>query len=151
MTVGRARMILSSVWVFLTLPLIFFVTVQTVNGRYGEEWDAGFAWLMPLLFPILSFIIATWTISYTRRDRVVMRNLYVFVTTVMLSLFYICMLYFVLIRMPLTEPDAKHYIQHTLKASLWFLGALQALVVVTVGKFFLEEVSDHEADGSPHA
>jgi hypothetical protein len=139
MTIGRARAILSITWVALSIPLVGIVFLQTLNRKY-EEWDTGFGWVVPLVFPVLSFIIATWTVAQSRKDKMVMRNFYIFGASMLLSVAYILALYTVLWMMP-SEIGAFHvYVKDVLRPSSWYLGTMQAIVVVAVGKFFLEEI-----------
>src|SRR5947209_20175414 len=42
MKVGTARMALSTVWVGCLLVMFLFILLQSLLGRYGEEWDV--AW-----------------------------------------------------------------------------------------------------------
>lgn len=148
MTVGRARSILSIVWVVLSLPLLAIVFFQTINHKYGD-WETGFAWLIPLLFPILSFIIATWTVAESRKDKVSLQNAYVFYGSVFLSVCYLMSLYVVVGLVPRNVDQIEEYVKGVIHPSSWYLGTFQAIVVVAVGKFFLEEIS--EAADSPAA
>jgi hypothetical protein len=148
MTVGRARAILSTAWVLLALPLIAIIFLQTVGGKY-EEWEDGFGWLIPLVFPILSLMFATWTVAQTRKDRVVVANKHVFYLSLVASIFYLVLLYVVVGKMPRKDtafaPDAKafqDYVEHVMRPSLWYLGTIQAVVVVVIGKFFLEHIPE---------
>jgi hypothetical protein len=143
MTLGQARGILSTAWVIMALPLIAIVFLQTIHGNY-EEWDAGFGWLIPLLFPVLSLIFATWTVAETRRDRVVMHNKYVFFLSLIASVFYLALLYAVLGSMPRELDQLHDYIRRVMRPSSWYLGSIQAVVVILVGKFFLEHVPEQE-------
>jgi len=131
---------LSGVWIFLATPLIAIVFFQTINRKY-DEWDTGFGWLTPLVFPVLSFIIATWTVAESREDRMVLKNTYVFVASVVLSVFYLSLLYAILLSMPVEIKDFRDYVVSVMRPSLWYLGTIQAIVVVAVGKFFLEDIS----------
>lgn len=144
MTVGRARAILSSAWIALSVPLIAIVFLQTINKKY-DEWDTGFGWLVPLIFPVLSFIIATWTVAETRKEKMVMKNSYIFVASMVLSVAYLLALYVILLMMPREIDEFRMYVKEVLRPSSWYLGTIQATVVVAVGKFFLEEISPDES------
>jgi hypothetical protein len=141
--VGRARAILSTVWVILGLPLIGVVFLQTLKGKYGQsDWDTGFNWLIPLLFPMLSLIIATWTVAETTKDRIIMANKHIFYLSLTVSIFYLGMLYAVIGFMPPTVSEFEEYVANILRRSSWYLGTVQAIVVVVVGKFFLEHIPE---------
>ncbi len=145
MTVGRARSILSLTWVIFSLPLFGLVFLQTISRRY-PEWETGFTWLIPLLFPILSFIIATWTVAKSSRDRIVLQNGYVFYSSVVLSIVYLASLYFIAALVPREIDQIKIYVVEVMHPSSWYLGTFQAIVVVAVGKFFLEEINEEPSE-----
>jgi hypothetical protein len=143
MTVGRARAILSTVWVVLSIPLIAIVFLQTIHDNY-EQWDIGFGWLIPLIFPVLSFIFATWTVAETQKDKIVMKNSHVFYLSLLASIFYLSLLYVVVGTMPREADALREYVQHKMTPSSWYLGFIQAVVVVLVGKFFLEHIPEED-------
>ena len=148
MTVGRGRSILSLIWVIMSLPLMAIVFFQTITGRYGA-WEIGFAWLIPLLLPVLSFIVATWTVAESRKDKILLQNAYVFYASVAFSVFYLALLYVVVARLPRDLVEINDYVANVMRPSSWYLGTLQALVVVAVGKFFLEEIAVNGGPGQP--
>ena len=141
MTLGRARAILSISWVAMTIPLVALIFIQTLHDNY-EEWDTGFGWLIPLVFPVLSFIFATYTVGETEKDRLVLRSLHGFVLCLVASIFYLSLLYVIVVSMPREPLQLKNYIEHKMRPSSWYLGTIQGLVVILVGKFFLEHVPE---------
>ena len=145
MTLGQAKAILSYIW-FLMGSLIFVLVVYlTVIGKFrfaATDWDAGLSWVTPLTLPILAFIIPTWTIGETKKDRVVLKKLHVFVAAVFFSILYFFALFVVLWRLPPEIGAIQIYVNEVMRTSSWYLGILQAFVVMIVGKFFLEEVSE---------
>jgi len=148
LTVGQARAMLSYVWIILALPLFAIVFFQTVRQRY--EWETGFGWLIPLLFPNLAIIVATWTLSETRKEQIVLKNRYVFILSLLFSIVYLLALYTVVWQMPLDFDAVKVYVEKVMRYSSWYLGAFQAIVVVVVGKFFLEEIPEkHSSPRKP--
>ena len=139
MSLGRARAILAAVWMVMSIPLIVIIFLQTLNDNY-EQWDTGFGWLIPLVFPVLSFMFATYTIAETATDRVVLRNLHGFILSTVASIFYLTLLYVVVLSMPREEEKLRFYVEHNMKPSSWYLGTIQGLVIALVGKFFLDHV-----------
>jgi hypothetical protein len=127
----------------MSIPLIGIVFLQTIHDKY-EEWDVGFGWLIPLTFPVLSIIFATWTVTETSKDRVIMKNTYVFILSLVASVFYLGLLYFILGSMPREADALREYIHHIMGPSSWYLGTIQAVVVVLVGKLFLEHVTQED-------
>jgi predicted PurR-regulated permease PerM len=140
-TVGKAKAILSLVWVLLSIPLIGIEFIQTLNDNY-DQWDVGLGWLIPLVLPVLSFIVATWTVTETDSDRVLLKKFHVFVTSLLASVVYLGLLYVVVLLMPRDLELLRDYIEHKMKPSSVWLGVLQGIVVIMVGKFFLEHIPD---------
>jgi hypothetical protein len=136
MTIGRARAILSLLWIVLTCPIILIISIQTVLGVYGEDWDLPWSWLLSLIFPTLSLVVAVWTVSTATVTEKPVRSMHVFWGAVIISVFYLTNLYIAVILghySPLT-------IERVLKASAWYLVPLQGLVTVALGKFFVENI-----------
>ena len=136
MTVGRARAVLSILWIVLTCPLILLISIQTVVGYYGDDWDLPWSWLMSLIFPTLSLVVAVWTVSTASVMEKPVRSMHVFWGAVTISLFYLINLYIAVI-----VPNYSHFaIEKALKASAWYLVPLQGLVTVSLGKLFVENI-----------
>jgi hypothetical protein len=151
MTVGRAKSIISYIWLVLGIILFANVTYLTIIGRFRfsqHDWDAGLAWVIPLVFPVLGFIVPTWTLAETRKDRVVLKDTVVFFAAVFLSLVYLLSMFVILWRLPLEIREIEEYVNDVMRTSSWFLGTLQALIVAVVGKFFLEEIHEDGTGGS---
>jgi hypothetical protein len=70
MKVKAARSLLSVVWVVCSVPLIVVITLQSLNKVYGnaDNWDKGWLWMMPLLFPVLGTIIGSWSVGRNESD-----------------------------------------------------------------------------------
>jgi len=85
-------------------------------------------------------MVATWTVSETRKERVILKNKFVFVSCALLSIAYLIALYTILWQMPVEVTELNEYLERVMRVSSWYLGAFQAIVVAAVGKFFLEEI-----------
>ena len=54
MTVGRAKAIISYIWVILGSMIFALVIYLTVIGKFRfseSNWDAGLSWVTPLVLP----------------------------------------------------------------------------------------------------
>ena len=143
MTLGRAKAVISYVWVVIAVTILGIVFIQTLKGKYDfkpGDWDAGLAWAMPLVLPILGFIIPTWTLAGSARDQVIVKNVHVFVFALILSLLYFIALFVVLWQIPVEISDIEAYATRTLRTTSWVFGVFQVAVVAALGKFFLEEI-----------
>jgi hypothetical protein len=147
MTVGRAKAIISYLWIIFGSLIFGVVVYQTMIGKFRfspGDWDAGLSWVTPLIFPVLGFIIPTWTVGPTKKDLVVLKHVHVFFAAVFFSVLYFFGLIGVLWRLPREISEIEAYVNDVMRTSSWFLGTVQALVIVVVGKFFLEEIRAEE-------
>jgi hypothetical protein len=93
-------------------------------------------WLSPLVFPILSVIIAVWSLSDSPAERLPVRSSSLFWGTVLLSVIYLLMVWCVI----LLEPFSSLGWENIMKSSAWYLGLIQAVVAGAIAKFFIEQV-----------
>jgi hypothetical protein len=70
----------------------------------------------------------------------VLTNTHVFFAAILLSILYFAGLFGVLWRLPQEISEIEAYVNDVMRTSSWFLGTIQALTIVVVGKFFLEEI-----------
>ena len=71
-----------------------------------------------------------------------MANKHIFYLSLTVSIFYLGMLYAVIGFMPPKASEFEEYVANILRHSSWYLGTVQAIVVVVVGKFFLEHIPE---------
>jgi hypothetical protein len=145
MTVGRAKAIISYVWLIFGGTIFALVVYLTLIGKFRfspSNWDAGLSWVIPLVLPVLAFMVPTWTIRATKKDRVVLKHTHIFFAAVFLSVLYFLGLFGVLWLLPREIGDIENYVNDVMRTSSWFLGVAQALIIVVLGKFFLEEINE---------
>jgi hypothetical protein len=145
MTLGRAKAIISYIWLILGSIIYALVVYLTLIGKFrfsASDWDAGLSWVTPLVLPVLGFIIPTWTIVGTNKDHVILKNIHVFIAAVLMSVLYLLALFGVLWLLPQEIGAIEKYVNEVMRTSSWFLGTFQALIVVVLGKFFLEEIRE---------
>lgn len=133
LSVRRARNILSLFWILATGPLILLVIVQTVLGKYGQDWQIAWGWLSPLVFPILSLVLAFSVLSADPAAKRPFRAPAVFWGTMILCGFYVAMLWSVI----LLEPVSELGWVNLMKFLGWPLGVVQGVVAGAVTRFFL--------------
>ena len=145
MTLGRAKAIISYVWLILGATIFGLVVYLTLIDKFRfsrSNWDAGLSWVTPLILPVLAFMIPTWTIGTSKKDRMALKHNHVFFAAVFLSLLYFLGLFGVLWRLPREIGEIEKYVNDVMRTSSWFLGAAQGLIIVVLGKFFLEEINE---------
>jgi len=95
-------------------------------------------------------MVATWTVQTTQKDRMVLRHSHVFFAAVFFSVLYFQGLFVVLWRLPREIGEIENYVDDVMHTSSWYFGAAQAVIIVVLGKFFLEEIGE-ETKASPPA
>jgi peptidoglycan/LPS O-acetylase OafA/YrhL len=136
MNIRRARGIISLFWIISAGLLIILVSFQTILGKYGHDWEIVWSWLTPLVFPILSLVVAVWTLSNNPVEEKAVRSLPIFWGAMLLSIFYMVLLWGVVLLEPLSELSWTDI----MKWSGWYLGIIQGVVAGAIGKFFVEYV-----------
>ncbi len=147
MTVGRARSFLSILWVVAVSPLFLLFIAESVLGKYGDEWDAPWNWFIPLVGPILTLIVSVCMIDAKFYSNAEIRSKGLFNLTMLFSILYIVALYLVVGMYPLS--DLK--MQTLFRSSGWYLGTIQVFVVLTLHRFFLENVDDNNTAEVPRS
>jgi hypothetical protein len=136
MNIRRARGIISLFWISSCGLLIILVSFQTILGKYGHDWEIVWSWLSPLIFPILSLVVAVWTLSKNPVEEKEVQSLPIFWGALLLSIFYMILLWGVILLEPLSELSWTDI----LKWSGWYLGPVQGVVAAAIGKLFVEYV-----------
>jgi uncharacterized BrkB/YihY/UPF0761 family membrane protein len=134
MTIGRARAILSGLWIGCSIPLVVVAMVLSMTKFDKEEWDIPWTWLVPLIIPTLSLIVAVWSTGGAASDRKPVKSREVFWGTIALTLLYFLAIYLVIFLYPLARTDLATH----LRTSVWYLGLLQCLATLALGKFYFE-------------
>jgi hypothetical protein len=137
--VRTARSVLSITWVIGSVPLILIVALQGFNQVYGpDNWDKGWLWIMPLLFPVLGIILASWSVGHSQYDDLDMSANYVFWLTMILSFVYFMILYAgIIVEVVVYRHSNWDFI---MRSTEWFLAVFQALISVAITKFFIENI-----------
>lgn len=93
---------------------------------------------MPLLFPILGIIFASWSAGHSQYDDLEMSSDYVFLLTMLLSFVYFAILYAGLIVGSLVYRHSNW--DFIMRSTEWFLAVFQALISIAITKFFIENI-----------
>lgn len=136
MTVRTARAALSLVWLLAMAPLVLQLVYRSAVGFYKGDIIELWSWMSQLLFPVVALIISSWSVEEVQGDTHVIRSPFVFWGALLLSVMYIGSLYLVVIVEPLAENDWVS----VFRSSGVYLGFIQGIVVLALGKFFIENV-----------
>ena len=140
MKIKTARSSLSIIWVVGSVPIILIVNLQTLNQTYGDaqNWDKGWMWIMPLIFPTLGSIIGSWSVGDNKVDNLEVASKSAFVLTVILSVLYLSTMYSGLIVGSVSYRHSNW--DYVIRATNWFLTAFQGLLSIALTKFFIENI-----------
>lgn len=133
MTVGRARGVLSILWIVASAPLLLMAVAWTVLSK-TVSWELVWSWLAPLIGPQLSIIIAVWSSAGISNDETPVKSASVFWGTIIISAVYFAALYAVVFLSPLSDNS----FEDLLKKSGWYLAFIQGFANIALGKFFIE-------------
>jgi hypothetical protein len=133
MTVRAAKFWLSIGWLLCIGPLVIILVLRQQSGFFGHEQKDVWNWFSQYVLPGLTLLGGAWTVAASPNDQKVLDNRIVFWVAVVLSLFYLGLLYLVVA----SQFGAAQPVEQ-LKDSGLFLGIIQALVIGVLGKFFIE-------------
>lgn len=134
MTMRAAKMWLSIGWMGSIAPLVVILVLRQLEGFYGNDAKEVWSWFSQFVVPALTLLAGAWSVSASPNDQKTIDNPIVFYLAVGLCIFYVCLLYVVIGKQPLSPVPW----QDQFKQSALFLGVFQGLVIAVVGKFFIE-------------
>jgi hypothetical protein len=135
-SVGNGKRWLATVW-FAGAGLVFFVVlIQSLLGRYGDDVDKIWGWLLPTVMPTLSLIVGVLVFDAVQHDHQTRRKIdrFLFRLTAGLSAAYLLSVLLVIAIQPLA---AAPPLQLMTQANIW-LGPFQGLVAAAMGAFFVK-------------
>jgi hypothetical protein len=142
--VGYCKRRLATLW-FAGAGLIFFIVlVQSLLGRYGDQVNQAWGWLLPTVMPTLSLIVGVLVFDAVQGERTTRQtDRFLFRLTAGLGAGYLAAVLLVIALQPLaTVPP----LQLMNQANIW-LGPFQGLVAATMGAFFVKSAQEDSASG----
>ncbi len=139
---------LASTW-FIGAGLIFFVVlVQSMLGRYGDDANEVWGWLLPTVVPTLSLIVGVLVFDAMQAGEPNKRiDRFLFRLTLGLSIAYLTSVALVIALQPFARAPALELMT---QANIW-LGPLQGLVAAAMGAFFVKAAHADPAAGESGA
>ena len=95
MTVRNAKSWLSIGWLGAVGPLMIILVLRQLYGFYGPDPKDVWNWFSQFVLPALTLLAGAWTVSASPSDQKPIDNPMVFWVAVVLSVFYIGLLYIV--------------------------------------------------------
>ena len=112
--------------------LLFFV--QTIGGRYGEDLDLAWGWLLPTLMPTLSLMVAVFVLDALGKEGSVKSvDRFIYRLAFGLSAAYLSVVLITILAGPFSEMGSSALMT---KSNLW-LAPFQGLVSASLGAFFI--------------
>jgi hypothetical protein len=138
-----ARNRLTAVWLVGSGIILALVILQSLLGKYGDETQEAWGWLLPTLMPLLGMIISV--LGYSALDARVSRfraRKSFYRIALWLSVVYLALVLLTILIQPEvgTDPIA---LMHT--ANLW-LGPLQGLAASALGVLFVSTKPREKGD-----
>jgi hypothetical protein len=130
---STSRAILGYIWFLGAIPLFCILAVQSIVGVYGGEWQEPWNWLLPLITPNLSLIIAVWKVRPLKLEEQGAHSAHMLFLMISLSVAYLGLLYAVLI---LGRASSLPF-RSVLADSAWYLLPFQMIVAAMLAKFFI--------------
>src|SRR5262245_13548869 len=133
MTIGKAKLALSLVWVTAAVPLLLILIFRQLVGFYDPDPKAAWTWAAQFLFPNLTLIGGAWSVAASPADDAPISSPLVAWGAIGISAFYLVVLFLILGVQGLgVRPWQTVFDQSGL-----FLGLLNGIVVGWLGKFFV--------------
>jgi hypothetical protein len=138
MTLREARFVLMLIWVVGSMPVGFFVTLQTFYQGYGtgDGADKGLLWILPAVLPQIATVLSGSIFERYSRGAPAPVSKTVFWALIVISLFYLAVAYAaIFVGISRFRNDNWDYIFH---ASSWVFIVVQFVFFSTYAAFFNE-------------
>lgn len=134
MPLDRVRNHLASLWLFAGVLVIGIVAVQSLLGKYGDQTQNAWEWLLPTIMPTLGMILSV--LGYSALDPTASRftvRMSFYRIALWLSVFYQLLVLLTILIQPVAGADPLQ-LMHT--SNLW-LGPIQGVVASALGVLFV--------------
>ena len=141
-SVAYCKRRLATLW-FSGAGLIFFVVLaQSLLGRYADQVNQIWGWLLPTVMPTVSLIVGVLVFDVVQVERVSRQtDRFLFRLTAGLCAGYLASVFLVIALQPLA---AVPPLQLMNQSNIW-LGPFQGLVPATMGAFFVNAAQEDNA------
>jgi hypothetical protein len=137
MTIRKAKMCLSVLWLCAIAPLLLILIYRQLNGFYdapNTDHKEVWSWVSQFVLPGATLLAGAWTVSASSSEKRRIANTWVFWLAIGMSLFYFAVLYLVVS----AQASSQQPWPETFKQSALFLGIIQGALIGVLGKFFIE-------------
>lgn len=136
---NRAKNGLATLWFTGGAIIIVLMFLQTVFGKFEDQSNDAWSWILSNLMPSLSLILSTFLsdINATKRNTRRVDSFYYYLA-LGISIFYLLLLLMLIALEPLTD----HTILELMHDSGIYLGPLQGLATAAMGMFFFKKTEE---------
>ena len=135
-SLDTVRVRLAAVWLGGGSVILFIVVLQSLLGRYGDQTQEAWGWLLPTIMPTLGMIVTV--LGYTAldpfRSSSIVRKTF-FNVALALSVLYLTLVLMTILVQPLTNAEPITLMR---TSNLW-LGPFQGLVASALGVLFVSK------------
>jgi cytochrome bd-type quinol oxidase subunit 2 len=133
---------IATTW-FICGGILFLIFVlQSVLGKYGDDTEKAWNWLLPAIMPTISLITAVLVTELSSPNKGKMSDRFLYRMAIGSSAIYISILYLMVFLSPFIEGD-KTALEILESSQLW-VAPLQGVVVAILGAFFVKPQSEPE-------
>lgn len=130
---------IATTW-FIGGGILFLIFVlQSVLGKYGDDTEKAWNWLLPAIMPTISLITAVLVTELSSPNTGKMSDKFLYRLAIISSSIYIGILYLVVFLSPFIEGD-KTPLEILETSQLW-VAPLQGVVAAILGAYFVKPQS----------
>jgi len=137
LSLDRVRSRLAALWLGLGITIFLIVVVQSLLGKFGDDTQNAWGWLLPTVMPTLGMIVTV--LGYTALDQnfsnSVVRRSFFWVAFFLSGMYLVLVLITILIQ-PFVPGVNPIELMH--RSNLW-LGPFQGLVASALGVLFVSK------------
>jgi len=138
---AKCKRLLATLWFTGSGVIFFIVSFQTILGRYGENANEAWGWLLPTVMPTLSLIIGVMVMdALGRGTKIKTVDRFIFTLAFGLSVVYLLMVVLMILMQPFSSLSPLELMK---QSNLW-LGPFQGLVSALLGAFFIRVEKEKE-------
>ena len=128
---------LALVWLVAGGVLILWFAVQSLSGKYGEETEKAWSWLLPTILPTLLLIVGAVVYQARRAQASATVDHFAYQMSMWLSVFYLVLVLGTVIFPAFRSyPSGQDLLAAMQMSNLW-LAPVQGFVGLSLGVFFV--------------
>ncbi|GAA0859611.1 hypothetical protein [Aliiglaciecola litoralis] len=128
------------IW-YVGAGILFFIFIlQSMLGKYGDDTELAWNWLLPAIMPTISLITAVLITELSSPDSGKMGDQFLYRMAIVSSIIYMGVLYLVVFLSPFIEGERSAL--EILQSSQLWIAPLQGVVAGILGAYFVKPKSE---------